>query len=82
MSGHNWSDIQGYTLNQIGIFVKETVKAKEINRKNSLYTTWMGFNASKETMDSILKEPTKAKASTTAIKDDWLRLARDLRKVS
>lgn len=81
MSGHQWPDIQGYTLNQVGVFVKEAAKAKETNRKNLVYSTWIGFNADKQTIDSILKKPATAKTPETSVKGDWLRLARDLRGI-
>jgi len=80
-SGHHWQDIQGYTLNQIGAFVRAASIAKEAKRKNSLYTVWMGFNADQPTINSLLKKPAKTTSSGKSEKDDWLRLAHDLRMI-
>lgn len=78
ISGHTWPDIQSYTLNQIGVFVREAAKAREEERKNLIYSTWVGVNADSKGIQSILKSSAKSKAvsGTKTNKQEWLRLAR------
>jgi hypothetical protein len=54
--GHAWKDVQGYTLSQVGIFLKEAAKLDETNHKHDILAVWLGFNSDQKGLKKILDE--------------------------
>ncbi len=76
--GHAWSSIKQYTLAEIGIFFRIIIEAEKEEQINKLYNLWIGSNADKKGLDSIVKELGKKKTiqdSADVVAKDWKRLA-------
>ena len=78
-SNHSWVDIQSYTLNQVGVFVREAVKEQENKRRSAIYAAWIGTNADKKSVERILKPVNSGQNDQKKVKADVLRLAQRLK---
>jgi hypothetical protein len=77
-NGHAWSSIKQYTLAEIGIFFRIIIETEKLEQINNLYNLWIGSNADKKGLDSIIKELEKKKIehdSAEVVAKDWKRLA-------
>jgi hypothetical protein len=85
---HNWGDIQGYTLSELGVFVREAIKQADAAWKQDVLASWLGFNADGEGLKSIIglnvkgtsskSTPNAAPGETTK---EWKRLANAFSKL-
>lgn len=73
--GHSWKDVQDYSLSQIGLFAREAGKIGEMERKERIMASWLGFNADKKGLEKLLKDSQYQKRSNDDVKSDWKNLA-------
>ena len=81
-NGHPWSDIQKYTLSEVGVFLKVVLKQKGPQRADILTTNWLAQHLTDKGLKEYTKELRKQglskdilqKTEETEVQDNWKRL--------
>ena len=82
--GHAWKDVQGYTLSQVGIFLKEAAKLDEAKHKHDILAAWLGFNSDQKGLKKILEEQSVSKKPEDKHKEhaeNWNKLSAMVRQM-
>lgn len=82
--GHAWKDVQGYTLSQVGIFLKEASKLDETKHKHDILAAWLGFNSDQKGLKKILEEKVISKKPEDQHKahaENWNKLSAFVRQM-
>jgi hypothetical protein len=82
--GHAWKDVQGYTLSQVGIFLKEASKLDEAKHKHDILAAWLGFNSDQKGLKKILEEQSVSKKPEDKHKEyaeNWNKLSAFVRQM-
>lgn len=77
-SGHRWPDIKDYTLNQVGLFVKEAATRSKARQLDSIRATWIGTHGKKSYIEGLEKQhkpKSKVANDPKEVKKEWIRLA-------
>jgi len=57
------------------LFAREAGKISEVERKERIMASWLGFNADKKGLDKLLKETQYKSKSDKPDGSDWKKLA-------
>jgi hypothetical protein len=82
--GHAWKDVQGYTLSQVGVFLREAAKLDETKHKHDILAAWLGFNSDQKGLKKILEETSvkkKPEDQHKAHAENWNKLSSFMRQM-
>ena len=85
---HNWIDIKGYALSELGVFVREAAAEEHVAFKSSLLANWLGTNADQKYLQSLMadnvadvKAPEMSAQEFKQVEHEWHRAASALSKL-
>lgn len=78
-NGHSWSSVKGYTLSEVGVFLREIHFRRISERSERLQYLWMANNLTqkglKKVLEDMAEKVVKKEISKKEIQNEWKRLA-------